>query len=156
MPHDPLRRLCWNLKVSWPLRLVCVVGQAPNFAFALTAKKFLASDKKVLLTPKHTHLTPFQSFIATLAPLTLCPPPLLSLPPPLSLLASSVSPQPSLDLSCVAHMINAAEPVDGPSLDAFTSTFAPFGLPPNVVVPTYGLAEHTVFVCSGGTTRLTF
>lgn len=52
-------------------------------------------------------------------------------------------------------MINAAEPVDGPSLDAFISTFAPFGLPPNVVVPTYGLAEHTVFVCSGGTTRLT-
>lgn len=56
-------------------------------------------------------------------------------------------------------MINAAEPVDGNSLDAFIRTFRPLGLrgPPKdgdeghgVVFPTYGLAEHTVFVCGGG------
>lgn len=62
-------------------------------------------------------------------------------------------------------MINAAEPVDGPSLDAFAATFRPLGLKcpapspsvgegkekeDGVVFPTYGLAEHTVFVCGGG------
>jgi hypothetical protein len=80
--------------------------------------------------------------------------------------------QPALDLSSVRHMINAAEPVDGPSLDAFTAAFRPLGLRcapspaddpssssiisndgeegSGVVFPTYGLAEHTVFVCGGG------
>eukprot|EP00611_Tribonema_gayanum_P018423 TRINITY_DN3153_c0_g1_i1.p1 TRINITY_DN3153_c0_g1~~TRINITY_DN3153_c0_g1_i1.p1 ORF type:complete len:428 (+),score=124.30 TRINITY_DN3153_c0_g1_i1:907-2190(+) len=37
---------------------------------------------------------------------------------------------------------------------AFYDTFAPHGLPPGVIFPTYGLAEHTVFVCSGGRQRL--
>ena len=46
-------------------------------------------------------------------------------------------------------MINAAEPVDAAALDNFIETFRPFGLPEHVVYPTYGLAEHTVFVCSG-------
>jgi hypothetical protein len=55
-----------------------------------------------------------------------------------------------LDLSSVQHMINAAEPVDSVAMELFIETFAPFGLSPNVVYPTYGLAEHTVFVCSGG------
>lgn len=58
-------------------------------------------------------------------------------------------------------MINAAEPVDGPSLDAFITAFRPHGLQcpsstaeqqgSGVIFPTYGLAEHTVFVCGGGT-----
>ena len=61
---------------------------------------------------------------------------------------------PSLDLSCVRHMINAAEPCDERSIDAFVETFTPHGLPADVIFPTYGLAEHTVFVCSGGTQRL--
>lgn len=41
--------------------------------------------------------------------------------------------------------------------DAFEHAFQPFGLPtnPSVIYPTYGLAEHTVFVCSGGHGRLT-
>lgn len=70
--------------------------------------------------------------------------------------------QPALDLSSVRHMINAAEPVDGPSLDAFIAAFRPHGLRcpssageeqqgSGVIYPTYGLAEHTVFVCGGGT-----
>eukprot|EP00602_Paraphysomonas_sp_CaronLab_P007959 CAMPEP_0185034110 /NCGR_PEP_ID=MMETSP1103-20130426/23687_1 /TAXON_ID=36769 /ORGANISM="Paraphysomonas bandaiensis, Strain Caron Lab Isolate" /LENGTH=811 /DNA_ID=CAMNT_0027570633 /DNA_START=15 /DNA_END=2450 /DNA_ORIENTATION=+ len=59
-----------------------------------------------------------------------------------------------LDLSSVRHMINAAEPVDAVALDQFCNVFAGFGLSPGVIYPTYGLAEHTVFVCSGGKQRL--
>jgi acyl carrier protein len=59
-----------------------------------------------------------------------------------------------LDLSSVRHIINAAEPVDAAALDAFYSALKPFGLKPNVIFPTYGLAEHTVFVCSNGRSRL--
>lgn len=47
-------------------------------------------------------------------------------------------------------MINAAEPVDYHAIYHFYQTFRPSGLPAGVVFPTYGLAEHTVFVCSGG------
>ena len=62
---------------------------------------------------------------------------------------------PPLDLSCVKHMINAAEPVDVQDLEAFEETFGKeAGLPPKVVFPTYGLAEHTVFVSSGGGEKL--
>lgn len=57
---------------------------------------------------------------------------------------------PAWDLSCVKHMINAAEPVDVKAIQSFYETFCPAGLPANVVIPTYGLAEHTVFVCSDG------
>jgi acyl-CoA synthetase (AMP-forming)/AMP-acid ligase II len=56
----------------------------------------------------------------------------------------------SLDLSSLKHMINAAEPVDYNAIMDFYNTFKSFGLSNSVVVPTYGLAEHTVFVCSGG------
>lgn len=52
-------------------------------------------------------------------------------------------------------MINAAEPVDQVAIAGFYETFRPYGLSSGVVIPTYGLAEHTVFVCSGGTTVLT-
>ena len=55
-----------------------------------------------------------------------------------------------LDLSSVKHIINAAEPVDEESVNLFAATFGPFGLDKGVIFPTYGLAEHTVFVCSGG------
>jgi acyl-CoA synthetase (AMP-forming)/AMP-acid ligase II/acyl carrier protein len=54
-----------------------------------------------------------------------------------------------LKLASVRHIINAAEPVDEESLQIFQKSFGPFGLR-NVIFPTYGLAEHTVFVCSGG------
>jgi acyl carrier protein len=59
----------------------------------------------------------------------------------------------SLILSSVRHIVNAAEPVDEESIQAFESSFQPFGLG-KVMFPTYGLAEHTVFVCSGGKQRL--
>eukprot|EP00752_Nemacystus_decipiens_P001493 g1467.t1 len=81
--------------------------QAPNFAYGLTARKFLALDS-----------------------------------------------QPQLDLSCVRHMINAAEPVDTVSMDRFYAVFESHGLKRGVIFPTYGLAEHTVYVCSNGKDRL--
>ena len=61
----------------------------------------------------------------------------------------------SLNLAKVKHMINAAEPVDVDAIHQFYEVFRPFGLADGVVVPTYGLAEHTVFVCSDGRTVLT-
>lgn len=59
----------------------------------------------------------------------------------------------SLDLSSVRHVINAAEPVDEESIETFYQSFGPFGFQ-KVIFPTYGLAEHTVFVCSGGKQRI--
>jgi hypothetical protein len=47
-------------------------------------------------------------------------------------------------------MINAAEPVDCYALQHFRLIFAQYQLSPSIIYPTYGLAEHTVFVCSGG------
>jgi len=59
----------------------------------------------------------------------------------------------SLRLSSVRHVINAAEPVDEDSIESFYKSFSKFGFA-HVIYPTYGLAEHTVFVCSGGSQRL--
>lgn len=52
-------------------------------------------------------------------------------------------------------MINAAEPVDGSVVINFHEMFSQYGLKPDVLKPTYGLAEHTVFVCSDGNQILT-
>jgi acyl-CoA synthetase (AMP-forming)/AMP-acid ligase II len=57
--------------------------------------------------------------------------------------------KPVLDLTSVRHAINAAEPVDVESMTAFYDLFSAYGLK-RIIYPTYGLAEHTVFVCSGG------
>ncbi|CAI5716673.1 unnamed protein product [Hyaloperonospora brassicae] len=59
-----------------------------------------------------------------------------------------------VDLSSVRHMIDGAEPIQGETIDSFYRAFSPFGLPSDVVKPTYGLAEHTVYVCGGGKQRL--
>ncbi|KAL3669567.1 hypothetical protein V7S43_004954 [Phytophthora oleae] len=59
-----------------------------------------------------------------------------------------------VDLSSVRHMINGAEPIQGEAMDNFYRAFSPFGLSEGVVKPTYGLAEHTVYVCGGGQQRL--
>lgn len=58
------------------------------------------------------------------------------------------------DLSLVEHAINAAEPIRGSDIDAFLAAFPTF--PKAAMRPTYGLAEHTVFVCSNGTKRVDF
>jgi acyl-CoA synthetase (AMP-forming)/AMP-acid ligase II len=59
-----------------------------------------------------------------------------------------------VDLSCVRHMINAAEPVEASTIDSFYAVFEKYGLRKDVIFPTYGLAEHTVYVCSNGKQRL--
>ena len=83
--------------------------QAPNFAYALSVRKFKESAKR----------SPADSLEG-------------------------------LDLSSVRHMINAAEPVDAIAVVDFYDTFGKYNLPEGVVIPTYGLAEHCVFVCSDG------
>ena len=69
-------------------------------------------------------------------------------------LAQAPAGQLSLDLSSVQHMINAAEPCDVQAMDSFTRATAPFGLDAGTMFPTYGLAEHCVFVCDRGSQRL--
>lgn len=71
-----------------------------------------------------------------------------------ALTARKLDCQQKLDLSSVRHVINAAEPVTVESMDAFYKATKPFGFKDNVIFPTYGLAEHTVFVCTNGRKRL--
>ena len=59
-----------------------------------------------------------------------------------------------LDLSNLRHMFNAAEPVTIDAIVDFEATFCPHGLPRGVIVPGYGLAEHTVYVCDRGRQRV--
>mmetsp|Transcript_27901 Transcript_27901/g.41180 ORF Transcript_27901/g.41180 Transcript_27901/m.41180 type:complete len:725 (+) Transcript_27901:22-2196(+) len=64
------------------------------------------------------------------------------------------SKQSEIDLSNVRHVINAAEPVTEEAINAFSEKFSNYGFKTDTMFPTYGLAEHTVFVCSGGKQRL--
>uniref|UniRef100_K3WAG1 Carrier domain-containing protein n=1 Tax=Globisporangium ultimum (strain ATCC 200006 / CBS 805.95 / DAOM BR144) TaxID=431595 RepID=K3WAG1_GLOUD len=61
---------------------------------------------------------------------------------------------PAIDLSSIRHMINGAEPIQGEAIDGFYKAFKPYGLPDGVIKPTYGLAEHTVYVCGSGQQRV--
>lgn len=56
------------------------------------------------------------------------------------------------DWSSVRHVINAAEPVTLAAVEGFARAVPT--LDPTVVYPTYGLAEHTVMVCTNGKQRL--
>jgi acyl-CoA synthetase (AMP-forming)/AMP-acid ligase II len=71
------------------------------------------------------------------------------------LMSSSSYVNEPLKLSSLRHIINAAEPVDEEAIQAFQTAFEPFGLGP-IIFPTYGLAEHTVFLCSGGKQIISF
>jgi fatty acid CoA ligase FadD32 len=53
-----------------------------------------------------------------------------------------------VDLSGVVAWINGAEPVLPATLERFADVFAPQGVTPRSVKPTYGLAEATVFVAT--------
>ena len=57
----------------------------------------------------------------------------------------------ALDLSGVKAMLNGAEPVQPRTVRDFLEAFTPCGLRPEVLHPSYGLAEATVFVST--TTR---
>ena len=65
------------------------------------------------------------------------------------------APPPALDLSCVRHMFNAAEPVTSAAMRDFVDALRATGLAPGAMRPGYGLAEHTVYVCDGGRRVLT-
>ena len=54
----------------------------------------------------------------------------------------------TLDLSGVTSIINGSEPVTPTSMRAFNEAFAPHGLAPTVIKPSYGMAEATLFVSS--------
>lgn len=54
--------------------------------------------------------------------------------------------EPELDLSNVRAILNGSEPVSQASMRKFTETFAPYGLKPTVIKPSYGMAEATLFV----------
>lgn len=43
-------------------------------------------------------------------------------------------------------IIRIAEPVRYGSIELFKAVFGKYGLNPDVIFPSYGLAEHTVFV----------
>lgn len=54
--------------------------------------------------------------------------------------------EPPLDLSNVKGILNGSEPVSPSSLRKFFKAFEPYGLKPEAVKPSYGLAEATLFV----------
>jgi acyl-CoA synthetase (AMP-forming)/AMP-acid ligase II len=54
----------------------------------------------------------------------------------------------TLDLSNVAGLINASEPVTMAAIERFTAAFAPHGLPTTAIKPSYGLAEATLSVAT--------
>jgi fatty acyl-AMP ligase FadD32 len=54
--------------------------------------------------------------------------------------------EPELDLSNVRCILNGSEPVSQASMRKFTDAFAPYGLKPSVIKPSYGMAEATLFV----------
>ncbi|HEY3870248.1 MAG TPA: fatty acyl-AMP ligase [Actinocrinis sp.] len=58
------------------------------------------------------------------------------------------------DLSSLATLVCAAEPIRAATVDRFLDAFAPAGLRPECFCPTYGLAEATVSVSSWGRARI--
>ncbi|WP_167107634.1 AMP-binding protein [Mycobacterium sp. DL592] len=58
-----------------------------------------------------------------------------------------------LDFSGVVGVINGAERIHPETLSRFNKRLAPNGFRPEMIVPSYGLAEATVFVASGGAER---
>lgn len=55
------------------------------------------------------------------------------------------APGSDVDLSNVV-LILGSEPVSTRAIDAFNTAFAPYGLPPTAIKPSYGIAEATLFV----------
>jgi fatty acid CoA ligase FadD21 len=56
----------------------------------------------------------------------------------------------NLDLSGIIGIINGAERIHPETLVKFNERLAPVGFRPEMVAPSYGLAEATVYVASGG------
>lgn len=65
----------------------------------------------------------------------------------LELAAMRFKPSPgALDLSCVKVVGCGAEPINAATVRKFQKCFAPYGLRPEVIMPTYGMAEATLAV----------
>ena len=54
----------------------------------------------------------------------------------------------ALDLSNVVGLLNGSEPVTMGAIERFTDAFAPYGLPPTAIKPSYGMAEATLSVAT--------
>jgi acyl-CoA synthetase (AMP-forming)/AMP-acid ligase II len=52
----------------------------------------------------------------------------------------------TLDLSCLRHAVNAAEPVRAATIDAFAKAYQRHGYEPGAMMPAYGMAENTLAV----------
>jgi len=66
----------------------------------------------------------------------------------LDMCVNEIEKQPTidLDLSCIKVMVNGSEPVRAASIKNFITTFEKYGLNPDAIYPSYGLAEATLFV----------
>lgn len=53
-----------------------------------------------------------------------------------------------LDLSRIHSILNGSERVQPPTLKRFVDRFSPYGLDPQVIRPSYGMAESTVFIAT--------
>jgi fatty-acyl-CoA synthase len=56
------------------------------------------------------------------------------------------NPGSKLDLSCLRVLGCGAEPINPKTMDCFLSAFAPWGLNPTALVPSYGMAEATLAI----------
>ena len=103
--------------------------QAPNFGYALAARKWEEKglDRKATRGPPEDYEN-----------------------------LQKVPNEPSypIDLSCVEHIFNAAEPITLSSVNSFLLRFSQYGLKPSAMKPGFGLAEHTVYVTDGGRARI--
>ncbi len=58
-------------------------------------------------------------------------------------------PEPGEDIDLAnVIMIIGSEPVSMTAIDAFNAAFAPYGLPPTAIKPSYGIAEATLFIAN--------
>jgi acyl-CoA synthetase (AMP-forming)/AMP-acid ligase II/acyl carrier protein len=60
-----------------------------------------------------------------------------------------------MDLSCLRHAVNGAEPVRPTTVERFANTYRAYGFDPAAMTPTYGLAENTLVASApvGGAPR---
>ncbi len=61
-----------------------------------------------------------------------------------------------LDLSCINTLYCAAEPIRKTTFDRFIDTYTGYGITPESLCPTYGMAESTLIISGGGTQKGTY